>query len=184
MHQSKILLSLALVMMLTGPGASAADAEHHQNDPGAAPPAAAANRPAGMRAGMSGGNAGNMPTMGTMQMMMGENVMAAHIERRIAFLKAELNITTAQQSMWNAVAEAIRMNAKVLAEISPAITGGSGTLPERLAVREKEVSAHLDAIRRLRTTFDSLYAAFNPGQQKIADGLMIDPRSVLGMGMM
>jgi LTXXQ motif family protein len=120
-----------------------------------------------------------------MQSMIGENVMAAHIERRIAFLKTELNIITdEQQPLWNAVAEALRTNAKGMAERPPAMMGGSGTLLEKLAAREKAISAQMESIRRLRTAFDPLYTGLTPEQKKTADCLMTEPRSVLGMGMM
>ena len=54
---------------------------------------------------MRQGGMGSMP-MGGMPMM------ADHTEGRIAFLKTELKITDAQLPLWNAVADAIRANAK------------------------------------------------------------------------
>jgi hypothetical protein len=44
---------------------------------------------------------GAMPTMG----------MAEHVEGRLAFIKAELKITDAQQPQWNAFADAVRERA-------------------------------------------------------------------------
>ena len=38
--------------------------------------------------------------------------MAGHVEGRLAFLKTELKITDAQLPLWNAVADAVRANAK------------------------------------------------------------------------
>jgi LTXXQ motif family protein len=189
MNQRKTFLSIALAAALAATGGFAAEAEHDQHHPGAAPPAAAGNPSAspGMpMAGMPGGGAGNMPMMGMMQMMMGQNGMAGHVEGRIAFLKAELKITDAQQPLWNAVAEAIRSNAKDMAGMphGMAMMGGSAILPERLAAHEKMMAAHLDRLRRLRTSFDPLYAALSPDQKKTADGLMIGPMGVMGMGMM
>jgi len=124
--------------------------------------------------------------MGMMQMMMGQNGMAGHVEGRIAFLKTELKITDAQQPLWNAVADAMRANAKELAEMphGMAMMDGSGTLPEKLAVREKAMAAHLGALRRLRSAIDPLYAALSIDQKKTADGLMIGPMGVMVMGMM
>lgn len=135
-------------------------------------------------AGMPGGGV-NMPMTGMMQMMMGQNGMAGHVEGRIAFLKAELKITDAQQPLWNGVADAIRSNAKDMTGMPHGMTvGGSGALPEKLASHEKMLVAHLDAMRRLRTAFDPLYAALSADQKKTADGLMIGPMGVMGMGMM
>src|SRR5215831_8361884 len=112
-------LSFALFLCLVATGAVAADAEHDQHHPATTPPAASTAVPSmpGMpMAGMSGGF-GNMPMSGMMQMMMGQNGMAGHVEGRIAFLKIELKITDAQQPLWNAVADAMRVNVKEMAEM-------------------------------------------------------------------
>ena len=58
--------------------------------------------------------------------------MAGHIEGRIAFLKAELKITDAQQPLWNAVADAMRASAQDMAAVMPLMRSmmqPSGTLP-------------------------------------------------------
>ena len=186
MHQRKTLLSLALAMALAATGVFAAEAERDQHHPGGVPAAANAQPSTAMpMAGMPGG-AGNMPMMGMMQMMMGQNGMVGHLEGRIAFLKAELHITEAQQPLWNAVAEAIRGNAKSMTDMphGMAMMGSSGTLPEKLAAHEKMMTAHLDGMRKLRTALDPLYAALSADQKKTADSLMIGPMGVMGMGMM
>ncbi len=188
MHHRKTCFSLVLALVLAATGAVAAEAEHEQHHPGATPPAAAANPAPSMpgmpMAGMPGVS-GNMPMMGMMQMMMGQNSMAGHVEGRIAFLKAELKITDAQQPMWNAVADAMRANAKNMADMphGMAMTGGSGTLPEKLVAHEKMLAVHMDGLRKLRTAFDPLYPALNADQKKTADSLMIGPTGVMGMGM-
>ena len=89
--------------------------------------------------------AGDMPMMGMMRMMMGQDgmggmaMMAGHVEGRLAFLKTELKITDAQLPLWNAVADAIRANAKTMGAMSDGMMGSaqSATLPEKLALREK-----------------------------------------------
>ena len=188
MHHRKTCFLLAMAMALGATGALAAEAEHEQHHPGTTPPAAANPAPSMPGMPMAGmlGDSGNIPTMAMMQMMMGQNGMAGHVEGRIAFIKAELKITDAQQPLWAAVAEAMRANAKGMADMphGMAMMGGSGTLPERLAAREKAITAHLDGIRRLRTAFDPLSAALSADQKKAADGLMIGPMGVMGMGMM
>src|SRR6516225_10621386 len=66
---------------------------------------------------------GDMPMMNMMAMMRMMEMMRPgmavidRIEGRIAFLRAELNITEAQASAWNAFADAMRTNAKKLAEV-------------------------------------------------------------------
>jgi hypothetical protein len=42
----------------------------------------------------------------------------------------------------------------------------------------------LEALRRLRSAIDPLYAALSIDQKKTADDLMIGPMGVMGMGMM
>jgi len=135
------------------------------------------------------GSRGGMPMMGERQMggmpMMGS--MADHVEGRIAFLKTELKITDAQQPLWNAVGDAMRANAKDMAAMMPMMQSmmqPSGTLPEKLAGREKAMTAHLEALRKLKSAIDPLYAALSDEQKKTADQLMVGPMGIMGMGMM
>jgi hypothetical protein len=131
--------------------------------------------------------AGGMPMMSMMRMMMGQDgmsgmsMMAGHVEGRLAFLKTELKITDAQLPQWNAVADAIRANAKSMSAMSDGMMGASQTttLPDKLALREKTMAAHLEALRRLKAAVDPLYAALSDEQKKTADELLMGP-----MGMM
>jgi hypothetical protein len=133
--------------------------------------------------------AGGMPMMGMMRMMMGEGgmpmmAMTGHVEGRLAFLKTELKITEAQMPLWNAFAEAVRDNAKAMGQtMQGAMMGTSQTAtpPEKLAVRERTMTAHLEALRKLKTALDPLYAALSDEQKKTADEIMPGP---MGMGMM
>lgn len=123
--------------------------------------------------------------MGMMQMMMGQNGMAGHVEGRIAFLKTELKITDAQTPLWNAVADAIRAAPKDMSEMPcMSMMQSSGTLPEKLAAREKAMTPHLEALRKLRSAVEPLYAALSDDQKKTADQLMIGPMGMMGVGMM
>ena len=58
--------------------------------------------------------------MGRMGMM---SAQAGHVEGRIAFLKTELKITDAQLPLWNAVADAMRGDAKSMEAASSGIMG-------------------------------------------------------------
>jgi hypothetical protein len=157
--------------------------EHEQHHPAGTAPATGMQGP-----GMSGGGiagAGGMP--GMIRMMMGQDgmgMMAEHVEGRLAFLKTELKITDAQLPLWNAVADAIRANAKSMSEMmSGGMMGGSqtATLPDKLSMREKMMTAHLEALRKFKAAVDPLYAALSPEQKKTADELLMGP---MGMGMM
>jgi hypothetical protein len=182
MLQRKICVSLIVALALTAAPAVGQQQEHDQHHPAGTPPAAAAP-------GMSGGamaGAGDMPMMGMMRMMGRDGMslmgaMAGHVEGRLAFLKTELKITDAQLPLWNAVADVIRANAKGMGEMSGGMMGSeqTATLPEKLALREKMMAAHLEALRKFKSAVDPLYAALSEGQKKTADQLLIGP-----MGMM
>jgi hypothetical protein len=186
MRPPKLCASLALILALMAVPALAQQQERDQHHPGETPPAAGMRGP-----GMQGGAmAGGMP-MGMMRMMGQDGMagmaamMAEHVEGRLAFLKTELKITDAQLPLWNAVAEAIRANAKSMSEMMSGVMTGSSqttaTLPEKLALREKMMTSHLEALRRLKAAVDPLYAALSPEQKKSADELLMGP---MGMGMM
>jgi hypothetical protein len=131
-----------------------------------------------------------MPMMNMMRMMMGEDgmsgmpmmaSMAWHVEGRLAFLKTELTITDAQLPQWNAVADAIRANAKGMDAMAEGMMGNmqAATLADKLASREKMLTARLEALRELRAPVEPLYAALSDEQKKTADELIVGP-----MGMM
>ena len=120
-----------MLALIAGP-ALAQQPPHDEHHPPAAPAAAGP--------GMPGGTAGadEMPMMGMMRMMMGRDgiammgAMARHVEGRLAFLKTELKITDAQLPLWNAVADAMRANAKTMGDIAGGMMGSSqtATLPD------------------------------------------------------
>jgi hypothetical protein len=72
-------------------------------------PSAVQPMPHGAMMMSPGGGMAMMGGPGGMGMMW----MADHIDGRIAFLKAELKITEAQMSPWNAFADALRANAEM-----------------------------------------------------------------------
>lgn len=174
MIQRKTLAAMAVIVGLTVAPALAADDQHHP-----AGPAAGRDMPHGAMSGMSGGMPGMMGSGGGMMMRM----MQGHVEGRLAFLKTELKITDAQLPLWNAVAEAIRANAKsgteMMEGMAGAMMGQGANLPARLAAREKMMTARLEALRKLKSAVDPLYAALSDDQKKTADELLMSP-----MGMM
>jgi hypothetical protein len=176
-------LAMAMTLLPCAPAAIGAEADHEEHHPG--PATTAPTMPGMPMASMPGASAG-MPMMGMMQMMMGQNGMAGHVEGRIAFLKAELKITDAQQSLWNVVADVMRANAKDMADMPNRMVmmGSGATLPDKLAMQEKTMAAYLDGLRKLRGAVEQLYAAFSPDQKKTADELMIGPMGIMGMGIM
>ena len=177
MHRRKVCAWLVLMLALIAGTALAQQPQHDEHHP-PAPPAAAGP---GMPGGMAG--AGDIPMMGMMRMMMGRDgmsmmgAMARHVEGRLAFLKTELKITDAQLPLWNALADAMRANAKTMGDMAGGMMGGSqtATLPDKLAMREKMMTAHLEALRKFKAAVDPLYAALSDEQKKTADELLIGP---------
>ena len=108
--------------------------------------------------------------------------MTAHIEGRLAFLKAEINITPEQEALWNTYASAVRDNAKAMGTRCTALMGDSGasekSLPDRLDAQEQFVAARLDALRATNKALKPLYQALSDAQKKLADELI---RSSTGM---
>ena len=178
MSHRKISAWWVLMLVLAAGSGFAQQPKPDEHHPGGAPPSAA------MAGGPMGG-ASEMPMMGMMRTIMGQDgmgMMSGHAEGRVAFLKAELKITDAQLPLWNAVADAIRANAKGMSEMTSGMMGRSqstATLPEKLASREKMMTAHLEALRKFKAAVDPLYAALSDEQKKTADELLIGP-----MGMM
>jgi hypothetical protein len=108
--------------------------------------------------------------------------MTAHIEGRLAFLKAELNITPEQEALWKDYANAVRDNAKTMSGRCTSLMGSSGarekSLPDRLDAQEQFVAARLDALRATNKALKPLYQALSDAQKKLADQLI---RSSTGM---
>jgi hypothetical protein len=185
-----MMMLLGAVLLAAAPAYAE---EMHQ--PAAAPPnPAASGTTSGMAMGPGGMRPGGMMSM--MMPMMGRMMeggampmmgMAEHVEGRLAFIKAELKITDAQQPQWNAFADAVRANAQAMKEMGMPMMGQeaqSRTLPERLAQDEKIMSLELESLRRLKSAVDPLYAVLSDEQKKTADALA-HPMGMMGMmGMM
>ena len=165
---------------------------HHRNAapaqtaPAATPSPGGAMQPGGMMPGMQGMMGGDMQQM--MRMMQGmrgrmaERAMGGmmgldHIEGRIAFLKAEIGITDAQQPQWNAFADVLRAQAgKMRAIHAQMMQGGMpDAFPDRLVMMERGLSAHLEALKAMEEPARALYAVLSPEQQKKANELLTHP---------
>ena len=110
-------------------------------------------------------------------------MMTGHIEGRLAYLKTELKITDAQDSLWNVYASAARDNAQAMATHCTAMTGQRAatgiSLPDRLDQHEQFMAAQLDAMRAMNKALKPLYAALSDSQKQTADQFLRGP-----MGMM
>ena len=132
--------------------------------------------------GMDPGDWGGMAMMGRGAMpMLG---MGRHVEGRLAFLRAELGITPAQEPLWEALAQTLRANTRTMAGMMPKggmmAQGERPGLPERLERQEAFLTARLEALRATKEALLPLYGAFSAAQKRAADELVGGP---MGMGM-
>lgn len=135
------------------------------------------------QAGMMMNMGSMMPMMQQMMSMQGGGDMQPfeHVEGRIAFLRAELKITDAQTSQWDAFANALRQAAKGLQTMHAGTPQMSmpGTWIDRLTRHEALLTANLNAVKAVAGAAKPLYDSFNAEQKQLADKLMSGP-----MGMM
>jgi periplasmic protein CpxP/Spy len=96
------------------------------------------------------------------------------IDGRIAFLKAELKITPAQEAQWQNVAVAMRDNAKALDQAIITARQNRGTMDavQRLETRGQFAKLRADNDGRLLAAFKPLYASLSPEQQHMANELV------------
>lgn len=96
------------------------------------------------------------------------------VEGRIAFLKAELKITPAQEAQWQQVAAAMRENAKALDQAVTTARQDRGTMDavKRIEMREQFAKLRADNDARLLAAFKPLYASLSPEQQQMANRLI------------
>lgn len=188
MSISKIL-PLVFAVLVASTVASSAQSQQ-DSQPDSAPMTGGSmmgQQPGGHMMGQGMGGGGHM--MGGMRRGMGMGGgagsicgrMTAHVEGRLAFLKAELAITSEQESLWNDYAAAVRDNAKsVASRCSSMMKEGEAkqSLPERLDAQEQFVAARLDALRAVSKALKPLYGALSDTQKQLADELI---RSSTGM---
>ena len=97
------------------------------------------------------------------------------VDGRIAFLKAELKITPAQETQWQQVATAMRENANALDQAVGTARQQRGTMDavQRLTLREQLAKVRAENYARLLTAFKPLYASLTPEQQQMANDLVV-----------
>jgi LTXXQ motif family protein len=185
---------------------------HHPADSAKSAPAPAIPAPAASQPGMGAPQEGmaNMPMMKDMQNMMSSmsmmnNMAMMHsmgmmgggmggmatidrIEGRLAFLRTELKITDAQASAWNSFADALRANARKLAEVRGSMMAKPGdaqtkasTIADRLEQQEQWLLARLDGTRMMKSTFAKLSETLSDDQKKAANDLLAPHMGMMAM---
>ncbi len=211
----KALVSALFGLTLLPISGVRADDQHHQPDAATAAPSAgtAAEQPAAIpfpqvmmpMMNMMGQQPQGMPMMGMMGQggmgMMGQGAMpmagamsnlgmpmqdmGAHLEGRIAFLRAELAITEAQAPQWEAFAQALRgSTAKLKPAQTAAPQAAAATFLQRAEFQEQWLSARLEGLKAIKAAFAALQATLLDDQKKTAEALLTHPICLGQMGMM
>jgi len=96
------------------------------------------------------------------------------VDGRIAFLKAELKITPAQETQWQQVEAAMRENAKALDQTITTARQNRTSMDavQRLDLRGQFAKVRADNDARLLAAFKPLYASLSPEQQQMANQLV------------
>jgi hypothetical protein len=95
------------------------------------------------------------------------------VEARIAELKTRLKVTADQEALWNDVAQTMRDNAKAVETLAKqrATDARTMTAVDDLNSFQAITQAHADGLKKLATTFSTLYAAMSDDQKKNADAV-------------
>jgi len=94
------------------------------------------------------------------------------VEQRITALHASLQITPNEETSWNGVSKAMRENAVVMDRLvaeKSARDPASLTALDDLKTYEKFAQAHVNGLKTLTSSFETLYKAMPDAQRKVAD---------------
>jgi hypothetical protein len=130
----------------------------------------------GMMGNYGPGMMGGCPMMGTTT----DGQVSTFAEGRIAFLKAELGITDAQKSEWDAYAEKIKGNLQNMQGMWQTMKTvfDAKTPADRLDAQIAAMDSRLAALKEIKPALSKLYAALSAEQKKKADEVLT------GMGCM
>jgi hypothetical protein len=129
---------------------------------------------------MMGQGPGMQMGPGMMGMGGGDDKSQSFAEGRVAFLRAELAITSAQDGVWTAYADAVRKNLANMQVMHARMRDMmSATTPvARLDAHVAAMEGRLGALKEMRPALAALYDALSDEQKKKADALLT------GMGCM
>jgi hypothetical protein len=94
------------------------------------------------------------------------------VDQRITNLHEALKITPAEDSKWNAVAQAMRENAEAMDKLATEARAKPPrdlTALEDLKMYQRFAEAHVTGLRKLIASFSALYTAMPEAQKKTAD---------------
>ncbi len=91
------------------------------------------------------------------------------VDSRLADLKTQLNITTAQDAAWQAFADAAKQQVTGMQAMRAQMQAESGTAPERMAQRASAMQQRAEGMTSMSKALGGLYAVLTPEQKTIAD---------------
>ncbi len=97
---------------------------------------------------------------------------AESVEERITALHTNLQITPGEEADWSAVAQVMRDNEarmQTMISVRRAEAPHHVDAPEDLRTYERFTQAHVDGLKQLRASFETLYAIMPAGQKLVAD---------------
>jgi hypothetical protein len=94
---------------------------------------------------------------------------AAMAESHLSDLKAQLKITSAQDSAWQTFAAQAKAQAASMQAMRAQMQQDTGTAPERMAQRATAMQQRAAGMATMATAFSALYAVLTPEQKAIAD---------------
>ena len=179
-----VLVATALMMAAAFPAAAQQDSPPAPGEERSAPqggPDDEADRQA-----PGGGTMGGMVDRGHMMghmmcgkrgMRKGHGMMGTSVpmmEGRLAYIKADLEITDAQLPAWNAYADAVRARRAKMEEMHAEMIKAkeSGDALQRMDARIKSLETTLDSLKASKPAMEALYAALTDEQKKKADQLL------------
>ena len=94
---------------------------------------------------------------------------AAMADSRLVELKTQLNITSEQETAWQAFADTTKQQAAGMQAMRAQVQTGSVTAPERMAQRASAMQQRAESMATISKAFNALYAVLTPEQKAIAD---------------
>lgn len=100
--------------------------------------------------------------------------MHAMAEGRLAYLKAELDITKDQEAAWDVYAEAVKDRAATMQGMHQTMMAlmDDGSAIDRMEARITGMEAMLESMKAVKPATEALYAVLSKGQKEKADDLI------------
>ena len=95
------------------------------------------------------------------------------VEARIKELHKRLQITDAQKTQWDALAEVMRENAQAMADLQKQRAANAKSMNAVDVVKSywEVIQAHEDGMKKFIPAFEALYNSLSDAQKKIADSM-------------